>query len=68
MSADEGRLTVIVSLNLTAALDVTDHSILLNRLQYSFGISGTDLACLHTFTKGAKTHFGFKLHLPSVRQ
>jgi len=48
-AADVGRPTVLVSLDLSAAFDVIDHSILLDRLQYSFGVSGTALAWLRTY-------------------
>lgn len=42
-SADLGKSTILVSLDLSAAFDTIDHSILLHRLQNTFGISGTAL-------------------------
>ena len=37
---DKNRCAVLVMLNLSAAFDVIDHTILRKRLEYSFGISG----------------------------
>jgi len=42
-SADLGKSTILVSLDLSAAFDTIDHTILLNRLQTTFGITGTAL-------------------------
>ena len=41
--------TVLVSLDLSAAFDTIDNSILLNRLQSSFGIHGTALSWFHSY-------------------
>ena len=42
-SADAHKSTILVSLDLSAAFKTIDHSILLNRLQSSFRVSGTAL-------------------------
>ena len=43
VSADTGKATALVSLDLSAAFDTIDHSILLKRLQMMFGVTGTAL-------------------------
>jgi len=40
-TSDEGRLTLLVSLDLSAAFDMIDHAVLLERLTCSFGVTGT---------------------------
>ena len=40
-SLDAGKCTVLVSLDLSAAFDTINHNVLLNRLQYMYGITGT---------------------------
>jgi len=48
-SADNGLATLLLSLDLSAAFDTVDHSILLSRLHTSFGISGSVLAWLSSY-------------------
>ena len=43
LAMDEGKLSVLVLLDLSAAFDTIDHDILLHRLQHVFGIQGTVL-------------------------
>ena len=46
---DECSLTVLITLDHSAAIGTIDHSILLSRLQTSFGIFGLALACFHSY-------------------
>ena len=48
-SADQSKPTFLVSLDLSAAFDTIDHSILMNRLSTSFGIQGSALAWLTSY-------------------
>jgi len=47
-----GKCTMFVSLDLSAAFDVIDHNILLNRLHTRFGITGSPLAWLTSYLLG----------------
>ena len=40
-SPDDGKCTVLVSFDISAAVDTINHNVLLNRLQYMYGITGT---------------------------
>ena len=49
LSADSGHLSILLLLDLSAAFDTINHSILLNRLQYSIGITGTALSWFRSY-------------------
>ena len=51
-TADAGKLTLLVSLDLSAAFDTIDHAVLLKRLNCSFGITGTVHSWLQSYLCG----------------
>ncbi|PVD22697.1 hypothetical protein C0Q70_15953 [Pomacea canaliculata] len=48
-SADAGKVTLVVLLDLSAAFDVIDHTTLLTRLQMEVGIGGSALQWFHSY-------------------
>jgi len=52
MAANECRLTLLCMLNMSAAFDCVDHSILLRRLQVGAGITGVVLDWITSFLTG----------------
>ena len=48
-AADSGKSTLLVSLDLSAAFDTIEHSTLLQRLIYSFGVTGTALSWIKCY-------------------
>ena len=61
-SADNGHSTLLVSLDYSAAFDTIDHSILLDRLKYSFGFTSTALTWLQSCLTGRSQFVKFGNH------
>jgi len=51
-AAGEGRCTALMELDISAAFDEVNHRILCQRLQHSFGVSGSALDWLRSFVSG----------------
>ena len=50
---DDGRTTLLVALDMSAAFDTIDHTTLVDRLQHTFGVSGKNcVGWLPTYTIG----------------
>jgi len=48
-SADQGKPTLLISLDLSAAFDTVNHSVLLKRLSCSFGVTGNFLSWIQSY-------------------
>ena len=51
MAADNGKVTLVGLLDLSATLDMVNHGILLDRLRVAFGIQGTALSWIKAFVR-----------------
>jgi len=51
-AADNGKATLLFSLDLSAAFDTIDHSILLHRLDHNFGLTGSALTWVQSYLTG----------------
>ena len=56
IAADQGRLTLLGMLDLSAAFDCVDHGILLSRLETSFGFAGLVLDWMRSYLVGRKQY------------
>ena len=56
LAADQGKLTLLGMLDLSAAFDCVDHDILLNRLGISFGFNGSALGWIRSYLSGRRLY------------
>jgi len=55
-AADDKQVTVLISLDLSAAFDTVDHDVLLQRLQSEFGMTDTPPSWLRSYLE-SRTQF-----------
>ena len=60
LAADQGHVTLLGLLDMSAAFDIVDHDILLFRLKTSFGVDGTVLSWLESFLRDRTQQVAFK--------
>jgi len=66
-AADSQRATLLGLLDLSAAFDCVDHSLLLLHLQHSFGLVDTILRWFTFFVTGRTLQISFDSHLSPVK-
>ena len=62
---DEGKLSVLVLLDLSAVFDTIDNDILLHRLYYVFGMQGTKDLGSDLISLNDSNLFQFKIPIPT---
>ena len=51
-AVDSGNATVLVALDLSAAFETIDHSVLINRLEYTLGLWGLAIQWVKSYLEG----------------
>ena len=68
LAVDSSKVALLSLLDLSAAFDAVDHSILLNRLHVAFGIGGAALGWIRTFLTARTQQVLYLGSLSSVGQ
>ena len=66
IAADMGKLILLGMLDLSAAFDCVDHSILLGRLEVSFGFGGVLLDWMHSYLVGRRQYIRYNGSISST--
>ena len=66
LAADQGKLTLLGMLDLSAAFDCVDHDILLNRLEKSFGFCGMAIGWIRSYLTGRKQYVRYSGSMSTV--
>ena len=57
LESDRGEVTLLCFLDLSAAFDMVDHDILIDKLQTAFGIHGTVLSWISSKGQNTDSYF-----------
>ena len=66
LAADQGKLTLLGILDLSAAFDCVDHDILLNRLEKSFGFFGMAFGWIRSYLTGRRQYVRYSGSMSTV--
>ena len=55
-SIDHGKISILASLDMSAAFDTLDHATLLHRLEHTFGLFGCVVSWIHSYLSERSSH------------
>ena len=64
--ADAGKPTLLISLDTSAAFNTIDHTLLLKRLKYSFGVAGNVHSWINSYLPDRTQSVHIRLHSSSI--
>ena len=68
LGLDKRHVSLLALLDLSSAFDTIDHSVLLNRLNYLYGISGTCLSRFRTYLPNRRQSVVIANHISSTKE